>query len=560
MFNQTPPTLYEWRRAASLLVALSLFTATASGQQAAAVAVAPAPTLSEAERTAVAHVRAESIRELTAALSAPEMQGRGTGQAGGERAAQFIAERFRQLGLKPAGERGTYFQTIKFREFQVTPESQFTLDGAPLKMGDEFAALPPHSGDEDLSGRMVFVGFGIQNKTRDDFKNLNLRGKVVVLISGPPRGVTEKEWKKMDAPLLIARNIVMSGAAALVLTNTGTEQTPYGMLADYLMRRQLELDGEEQPPRELPPFVAVSDAAAEKLFAGSGTTYADAFGRANRGEHVSRELKPAAKIKIKFKDARVTGSNVAAVLEGSDPKLKEEAVVYTAHYDAWGAGSDGRVFHGAADNALGVAEMLAVAEAFMKSATTPRRSIIFLAMTGEEHGLYGAEHWTKNPTWKIKQVTANFNFDGMGTEIHGPLRKAVGFGMEHSDLGAVLQSAAQASGIEIVPDPMPEERTFVRSDHYAFVKRGVPALMLLGAPDVSKEKLIELVKEYQKKAYHLPGDTVSESWNWEGPRGLAQLGLVVGMRVANADAMPAWLPSSIYNRERGTNREAPKEP
>ena len=558
MFNQTPHALPRWRGTASLLAALSLCAATAFGQ-AAAVATAPAAALSESERAAAAHVRAESIKEITAALSAPEMQGRGTGQPGGERAAQFIAERFRQLGLKPAGERGTYFQQIKFREFQVTPESQFAVDDAPLRMGDEFAATPPHSGEEDVSGRMVFVGFGIRNNSRDDFKNLDVRGKVVVLISGPPRGVTEKDWKKMDAQLLIMRNIILNGAAALVITNAGTEQTPFPMLADYLTRRQLELENEEQVPRAVPPFVSVSDAAAEKLFAGSGATYADAFERANRGEHVSRQLKPAAKIKIKFREAKVQGSNVAAVLEGADAKLKEEAVVYTAHYDAWGTGSDGRVFHGAADNALGVAEMLAVAEAFVKSPTKPRRSVVFLAVTGEEYGLYGAEHWAKNPTWKIRQVAADFNFDGMGTEIHGPLKKAVGFGMEHSDLGALLQAAASASGVEIVPDPMPEEKTFVRSDHYVFVKRGVPALMLMGAPDVPKERLIGLMKEYQKKAYHLPGDTVTADWNWEGPRGLAQLGLIIGMRVANADAMPAWLPASPYNRERGTNKEPPKE-
>lgn len=558
MFNQKPRTLLKWRRAASLLAALSLSAAAAFGQ-AAAVATAPAATLSDAERAAVALVRAESIRETTAALAAPEMQGRGTGQPGGERAAQFIAERFRQLGLKPAGERGTYFQQIKFREFQVTPETQFTLDGAPLKMGDEFAAVPPHSGDEDAGGRLVFVGFGIQNSSRDDFKNLDVRGKVVVLIDGPPRGVTEKDWRKMDAPRRIMQGIVYGGAAALVIANSGTEQMPFAMSADYATRRQLELENEERVPRGVPPFVAVSDAAAEKLFAGSGTTYAEALERAHRGEHVSRQLKPAAKIKIKFREARVAGSNVVGLLEGADARLKEEAVVYTAHYDAWGADSDGRVFHGAADNALGVAEMLAVAEAFTKSAARPRRSVIFLAVTGEEYGLYGAEHWAKNPTWKIKQVAADFNFDGMGTEIHGPLKKAVGFGMEHSELGAVLRAAAQASGVEIVPDPMPEERAFTRSDHYAFVKKGVPALMLLGAPDVPQERLVGLMKEYQQKAYHLPSDTVTESWNWEGPRGLAQLGLVVGMRVANADAMPAWLPTSPYNRERGTNKEPPKE-
>jgi hypothetical protein len=181
-------------------------------------------------------------------------------------------------------------------------------------------------------------------------------------------------------------------------------------------------------------------------------------------------------------------------------------------------------------------------------------------LTGEEYGDLGSEYWTKKPTWDIKRVAADFNFDGIGTEIYGPLKKVVGFGAEYSDLGALLASAAAALNDVVMPDPMPEEKAFYRSDHYAFVKRGVPALMLLGAPDLTKEQLVARVHDYEKKAYHLPTDIIQPDWNWEGARGLAQLGLVVVLRVANADAMPAWLPNSRFNRKRGTDEPPPPEP
>jgi hypothetical protein len=546
----------------ALLLVSTLVAAPALARQAsngtAAAAARPSAALTDAERELTARVKAESIREVTAALSAPQMQGRGTGQPGGELAAQFLAERFKRLGLKPLGEKGSYFQPIKFREFKVTDESSFKAGDATLKMGDDFVISPPFSGDKDVAGRLVFVGFGIQSSARDDLKTLDVRGKLVVLLEGPPKAADADQWKKMKAGFLIKRNLFMRGAAGLIVANTSTEQMPYATMADYLTRRQVERADEEQFPPEFPPFVAVSDAGAEKLFAGSGTTYAQALARAERGEFVSQELKQSGKIKVKLRGAKVAANNVVGVLEGTDAKLKEEAVVYTAHYDAFGVADDGRVYPGAADNALGVAEMLSIAEAL--AATPPRRSVIFLAVTGEEYGLHGAEHWVKNPTWKLKQVAANLNFDGVGTEIYGPLRKMVGFGAEHSELGATLEAVAAATGSTIFPDPMPEEKSFYRSDHYAFVKRGVPALFLMGTDDADKQTIVARIKEYEKKDYHQPTDTVRPEWNWEGPRGVAQVGAVLGWRVGNADAMPAWLASSPFNRKRGTDEPPPEEP
>ncbi|MGH9901140.1 MAG: hypothetical protein ACRD68_04790, partial [Pyrinomonadaceae bacterium] len=191
-------------------------------------------------------------------------------------------------------------------------------------------------GDEDAGGRLVFVGYGIRSSQikRDDFKGIDVRGKVVVLLDGPPREVSEEAWKKADASFIILRGLVQAGAAAVVVAGSGTEQMPYAMFADYMTRRQIELADSPEYPRELPPFIAVSDSGAEKLFAGSGTTYAQARAKAERGEFASQDLKRSAKIKLRFNNGKVAGSNVIGFLEGADAKLREEAVVYTAHYDA----------------------------------------------------------------------------------------------------------------------------------------------------------------------------------------------------------------------------------
>src|SRR6185436_13529077 len=186
-------------------------------------------------------------------------------------------------------------------------------------------------------------------------------------------------------------------------------------------------------------------------------------------------------ISVRLKREEVTSGNVVALLEGSDAKLKEEAVVYSAHYDAYGIDSDGTVYPGAADNAIGIAKLVAIAEALVKAKAKPRRSIIFLAVTGEEYGLLGAEHWLRHPTWPIEKVAANINYDGIGTEVWGPFTYLIDYGFKHSDLGAAIEGVAAAMNVTIIPDPFPEEGVFYRSDHYSFFKKGVPSLYLIGA-------------------------------------------------------------------------------
>ena len=516
--------------------------------------------LSAEERDLSASVKVETIKDVTAALSSSEMQGRGTMQAGGDRAAEYIAQRFAKLGLKPLGK-SSYMQPITFRETQFLPETSFKMGEESFTLGNDYVVTPPYSGDKSVSGQLVFVAYGLISNVpkRDDLAGIDVKGKIVVMLEGPPKSVDKLSWSKAKAQMTIIQSLVYRGAAGLVFVNTGTADRPYSEMADYLTRRRLELSESEEMPSFLPPFITFSNEAAEKLFAGSGVTFAQALELADREGFKPFSLKKSAKITVRLKKAKGVGNNVIGLLEGSDPTMKAEALVYTAHYDAYGVDKGNRVYHGAADNALGVAEMIAAAEALTQSPARIRRSIIFLAVTGEEYGGFGSSYWIDNPTWKIKQVAANLNFDGMGTEVYGPVKTLVGYGAEHSSLGALLKEVAAATSLTVIADPRPEEKSFYRSDHYFFVKRGVPGLMILGAPEGEISAWIKRMKEWEKTDYHQPTDIVRPDWNWDGPRTMAALGVVLGFRIANNDQMPSWVPDSPYNRERGTNKPPPPQ-
>jgi hypothetical protein len=554
----------EWMRPRKALSLFSILLVASSvfGWPQQSTAPAPSTSLSTSERELAEGIKSETIKEVVTTLSADEMQGRGTAQPGGDKAAAYLSERFIKLGLKPLGSKATFLQPIKFRDFEFMPETSLKVGNETLNLGTDFVVTPPYSGDKSASGAMVFIAYGLSSSTpkRDDLAGIDVRNKVVVMLEGPPAVVPKAAWKKAKAQIGIITSLVSQGVAGVIVIDHGREEHPYSESATYLTRRQVAPADEEEFPPFLPPFLTMSDAAAEKLFANSGVTRAEALSRAEKEGFTPINLKQSAKITVRLKKGKGVGNNVIGVLEGSDPVLKAEAIVYSAHYDAYGLSADNRIYHGAADNGLGVAEMLAIAEAFSKSATRPRRSIIFMAVTGEEYGGYGSDYWVHNPTWKIKQVAADLNFDGMGTEVYGPVKVLVGFGAEHSTLGAVMAEVATALNLRIIPDPMPDEKAFYRSDHYFFVKKGIPGLMILGAPDGETRAWTERMKQWEKTDYHQPSDLIRPDWNWDGPRTLAVLGVVMGLRLANSEQMPAWLKTSPFNRERGTNEPAPPEP
>ena len=549
------------QKALALLLTL-FFASSVFGWAQQATAPAPATSLSLAERELADSVKVETIREVVTALSADDMMGRGTAQPGGDKAAAYLAARFANLGLKPLGNKTSYLQQIKFRDFEFLPETSLQIGNDTLKAGTDFVVSPPYSGDKSASGNLIFIAYGLSSKNpkRADLAGLDVRGKVVVMLEGPPRVVSNADWKKAKAQIGILTYLVSQGVAGIIFINHGREEHPYDEIATYYSRRQLERADSEEMPSFLPPFLMMSDKAADKLFANAGISRAEALSKAENEGFTPINLKQSAKIAVRLKKGKGVGSNVVGLLEGSDPALKEQAIVYTAHYDAFGVSADNRIYHGAADNGLGVGEMLAIAEAFSKSPTKPRRSIIFMAVTGEEYGGHGSDYWVHNPTWKIKQVAADLNLDGMGTEVYGPVKVLVGFGAEHSTLGTVLNQVAAALGLKVIPDPMPEEKAFYRSDHYFFVKKGIPGLMLLGAPEGETKAWIDRMKQWEKTDYHQPSDTIRPDWNWDGPRTIAVVGAVMGLRIANSEQMPAWLATSPFNRERGTNEPPPPEP
>jgi hypothetical protein len=540
-------------RACAALVAATLLAAPVVACQAGTPGAAPktSSTVGPAERAAFSAVKTDTVREVTTTLSSADMEGRGTATPGGEKAARYIADRFAKLGLKPLGDAGTYFQAVPFRTTQIAPETTVKAGDVALELGKEFVPAPPLPSDlSESTGALVFVGYGVVSPElgRDDIGTLDLKGKIAVVLQGMPKGVDAATWQRVASPQALFGGLLGRGIAGAVVCNVGATGRSFEQIAGYLSRRSVALATGAVGGFKLPPIVLVSDSGAEKLFAKSGTTYAQALEKAMTGERVSSDLAQSATLSVKVAQQTATGSNVAAILEGSDPALKDQAVLYSAHYDAFGKAADGGFYPGAADNALGVGEIVAIAEAFAKAPQRPRRSIIFLAVTGEEYGLLGAEYWVSHPTWPLEKISANVNYDGIGTEVYGPVKTIVAFGEEYSDLGPVARTVAEGVGMSVVPDPMPEERAFYRSDHYAFVKRGVPALMLLGAPAADKDALVKRIRAWIAADYHQTTDTIRPNWHWEGARDVAALGFVVGLRVANADAMAAWLDSSPFKR------------
>lgn len=515
--------------------------------------------LTSTEKEIAEKITIASIKDATTILSSKEMEGRGTMQPGGEKAANWLADRFKQFGMKPLGDKGSFLQKIEFKETVMTPDSSFTVGDQTMVNGVDYGLSPLNNGNKNISGDLVFVAYAIQAKSinRDDLKGMDLNGKVVVMMNGPPEGIPEATWKEQKAQQVFTRNVLFSGAVAVIFIGNGRNEQPPEEIIPYLTRRQIMMPDEEGYSPEFPQMIQVAPSGAEKLFAKSGVTYKQALEQAEKSDFKPFKLNQKAKIVAKYKSTKGPAYNVVGYLEGSDPKLKEEAVLFSAHYDAFGI-NDGKIYPGAADNALGTAEMLAVAEAY--STMKPKRSMIFLAVTGEEHGLYGSKYWAKKPTWDIKKVSANLNLDGVGTEVYGPVKNMVGYGAEHTTLGAMLDEVSIAYGIKTVPDPVPDEQIFLRSDHYSFVERGVPALMLMGAPEGDIQDAMKRMKEWEKTSYHLPADTIQPTWAWEGAETVAEIMGILGWRISEMEKMPEWLKTSRFGKlERGNTKDLPEE-
>ena len=520
--------------------------------------------LSTTERAAQSQVKADTIREVTTTLSSAEMQGRGMAQPGGEKAAKYLADKFAKAGLKPAGGDGSYQQPISVQVQTLMPGTQFKVGENTFRFKQDFGvAQPAGTGLKEVSGKIAFVGYGVVSAdlNRDELKGIEVKDRIVMVLTGTPKGVNPRLWRRDAAQRVVFGRLIQKGAAGFIVTDDG-DPTRFLTAAAVVSNRNVSLSqpisGTTIPARwslelladqfTVPTSVLISDSAAERILAADDESYAEIKRKAELGQFVSRNLAVAASISPKVKRETGATSNVIGMIEGSDPKLKDEAVVYTAHYDAFGMDTEGRIYPGASDNALGVGKLVALAEAFGRLSPKPRRSIIFMATTGEEYGDLGAEYWLQHPTWPVEKIAADINFDGGALEVWGKLAFLLNIGFELSDLSKVVTDVAAASDLEIIPDPVPDEGFFYRSDHYAFIKKGIPAIFLIGGPAMNPNVLLARATQWEQTRYHTPLDLVQADWNWDGAQMLASFALLTGIRIADKETLPRWNPGSSYKR------------
>jgi peptidase M28-like protein/PA domain-containing protein len=500
-------------------------------------------------------------------LADDSLEGRGTGTRGFDLAARYVADCFTRLGLEPAGTEG-YLQPVPLRHGRIT-EASFTLEGPrgrrQLVSERDFILFPDMVRPEiSVTAPLVLAGFGATAPERgyDDYRTVDARGKIVVILRGGPTSFPPTERAHYATPRARYENAVRHGAVGVLTMSTRSETAPWASVVRQLRPGDMAwLDPAGKPSDNFPELKAqgrLSDSAAMRLFEGAPRSYNQVLTAAEKGMPPAFDLPLRATIRTVTAHDRVESPNIAGLLPGSDPKLRDQVVVYSAHLDHLGIGEPIKgdsIYNGALDNALGSAAMLEVARAFASLPSPPRRSVLFLAVTAEEKGLLGSDYFAEHPTVPRERIVANLNLDGLA--VLYPLRELVPMGAEHSTLGAVVKQAADQLGIRLVADPFPEEVFFVRSDQYSFVRRGVPSLFLfMGLKSDSGVDAAARFQEFGRTRYHLPQDDLSQAFDLESGARHAQLNFLVGLETANADQAPAWKAGDFFARTFGRDRAA----
>lgn len=508
--------------------------------------LAPAAALAQAVPPEAAPIKAH-----VQFLASDALRGREAGTRDFDIAAEYVASQMLALGLKPAGEDGGWFQKVPLVSYRAgDPGTMQVTRGAKVEKYtvavDYMPLATPAMPDLSVSGAMVFAGYGIVDPQtrRDDYKGLDVRGKIVVLIEGVPEGLSNEVAAHLGDWEAKAHLAELRGAKGVILIESVKEQddTPFEEYAAYWRRDRMDWASPKGVAHTAspgaPPFVYFGMKGAEKLFAGSKVRWADVVAAQRTGKRV-----PTGALAGTFAGTGKTfvrmleSHNVVGVLEGSDPALKGQYVVLSAHLDHVGVGGAGkdRIFNGAMDNAIGVASILEVARRFSQSGTPPRRSILFIALTAEEKGLLGSGYFANYPTVPKDALVADINLD-MPIMTY-PVVDLVAQGAERSSLGPIVAHAAKEEGLGLVPDPMPEEMFFVRSDHYSFVQAGIPAVSIDTGPGGEGAVAI---KDFLDKHYHQPSDDITLPFNWETAIKFVGVNYRVARAVADADARPRW--------------------
>ncbi|MEL6364050.1 MAG: M28 family metallopeptidase [Pseudomonadota bacterium] len=512
-------------------------------------------------------IKADAVKAHMTFLASDALKGRDAGSPEYEIAAEYVASRFLGWGLKPIGEGGTYFQDVTLRSVVRDIEEGSVRVGKRRrgKMKVPAEVLPSASAlyaESEAKGEVVFVGYGISAPELgyDDYEGLDVEGRIVAYVRGYPEEMLASDiGAHLSGGGEVAKTAGEKGAIGLITlwTPKMERRWSYDRLVRSASRSSMTWVGPDGKADVSSPALQANavfsqDAAAE-LFEGAETSFEEIAAAVDEGAPLQGfALGKQVRIRQKSEQTDVVSRNVMAVLEGSDPVLKNEYVVLTAHLDHIGLSQtvDGdNINNGAMDNAAGVATMLEAAHAFVHSGERPKRSIIFLAVTAEEKGLLGAEYWTNNPTVPIENVVANVNLD-MPVLLYD-FEDVVAFGAERSSLGPITERAAGKLGVALSPDPMPEQNLFVRSDHYRFVQKGIPSVFLMTGFAGEGERIWG---EFFAQHYHKPSDEVDNPIVWEAGAKFAKINYLIAREIANADERPAWNEGDFFGDLYGADR------
>lgn len=501
-------------------------------------------------------ISARNIRAHVKFLSSDLLEGRGPGTRGGELATEYIATQFALDGLKPAGDHGTYFQKVPLIGITTEPSARLLAekDGktADFKWEDDFVGVNERLTPEDeIDADAIFVGHGIVAPEFhwDDFKGLDVHGKVLVLFTNEPtsndpkffggRALTyygrwsykyEEATRRGAVGVIIIHTTPTAGYGWDVVRSSWSREQPYVKLAPGA--RALSLAG------------WVTSEAGEKLLALSGH-HVDELLKATE----SRDFQPIplgirirASLPSKVRD--INTRNVVGMVEGSDPNLKSDAVIYSGHWDHLGIGTPvngDSIYNGAVDNATGCGILMEMARVWAAQAKKPKRSALFLAVTAEEGGLRGSEYYAAHPEVPAGKTAIAINYDALFPL--GRTSDVVVNGAERTTAWPVVEAVAKRMGLTINPDPRPEQGSYYRSDHFAFAHVGIPAFSVEEGDDfVGKSKSFgeKAFEEYNDKHYHQPSDEFQESWDFSGLVEMAQFGFRIGTEIANEERLPTW--------------------
>lgn len=516
---------------------------------------------------------AASFRAHVAFLADDLLQGRAIGTPGHEIAANYVAQAFARAGLQPAGSDG-WFQRITFAESRFASDTEtatLALPGTTLTLenGKDLVLSPGDTtGAEEISGGLVFVGYGLKDASQgiDDFAGLDVRGKHVVVLAGAPAGMNSEVAAHL-ARTSKAVAAEAAGAIGLITVRTlrEAERLPWDKFAARARTpRRVALGPDGKPMGDgagLKVRASIDDAAATALFAGAQMNFAAVQAAAAGGPVKGFALPGTFTVRRATSVERISSPNVIAMLPGRDPVLREQIVVISAHLDHVGVKANPKpgedaIFNGAMDNATGSATLLEAAAALAKA--PPRRSVLFIATTAEESGLLGASYFAANPTVEARRLIADVNIDM--PILTCDFGDVVAFGGDRSTIGPVVAAAAKAEGLATSPDPQPEEAVFTRSDHYPFVRRGVPSVFLKTGWTDSKGGMAckDAERQFRLNSYHEVSDQIDLPFDWAAAAKWTRLNIGVIRRLANANAAPRWYEGDYFGTAFAP--EAPKAP